>query len=179
MTAFSITVLLLASFFVLCPLRRRNSAINELYQRVRVPLARVGLNHTAWTMFSKGTNRNHFMLLRVVSPIDSRVFEFRDPWKDRSFWGDLVDERLRRIVLTIVQADTGPKTREELARGLVRWCIAFRVTLPTGEFDGEAVYGQEVFQYPDSSKRQPDILRSVCHVVRFTVGTNGHVSFIA
>ncbi|MCA9122370.1 MAG: hypothetical protein H6822_14495 [Planctomycetaceae bacterium] len=179
----AIAVILLVTFLWFWPQRKRNPLIQRLYDRHRHALARFGLHHTAWTMFKAGTNRNHFLKLRLHSipsapaglptgveliqvntlelhaeeqlgELDSstreehRTVELRDPWKRGGIWGELMDERLRRIVLAVIRSDTGPNTRHQLACGLVRWCLLHRVRLPFKEFEGTAVYGQQEFTAP-------------------------------
>jgi len=107
-------------------------------------------------MFSKGTNRNHYLLITLRDQETGESRTYRDPWMHRGIVGEFVDERLRRIVLSVIRTETGPNTKKRLATGLVEWCLMTRIgDLPEGDITGDAVFGQEVFSVENL---QPKIL---------------------
>ncbi len=197
MNVSTMAILLLGAFLWFWPQRKRNVLVQRLYDDFRHWPARIGLHHTAWTMFASGTNRNHFLKLRLQSmssepdPAEPQVaiievntieverlvqdartcdvprnVEIRDPWKRGGVWGELSDERLRRIVLAVIRSDTGPNTKQQLAQGLVQWCLTHRIRMPSDELAGTAIYGQEVFRVPSVT----DPLESPpADLVKFTV----------
>ncbi|MEO8496007.1 MAG: hypothetical protein ABI614_13115 [Planctomycetota bacterium] len=213
MSLSSLAIFLLGTFLWFWPQRKRNVLLHKLHEGYRHWPARIGLHHTAWTMFAAGTNRNHFLKLRLHSiasepdppesdvgmievntiELDMRVpivernpstselprtVEFRDPWKRGGVWGELVDERLRRVVLAVIRSDTGPHTKRQLARGLVRWCLTRRVRLPFDEFEGTAIYGQEVFSVPaDDITQTPEPRELVKYTLKFKRGQDGRLVF--
>lgn len=171
---------LLVAFFWLCPQRNRNPLIAGVYRRLRSWLGRVGLAHSPWTMFAATPNRNHFCLIRLRRAVDEPIEEFRDVWRVQGWWGDLVDERARRIVVAIVRADTGPSTKRSLAKGFIGWCLRERMSPPAAGCEGTVVFGQEVFRSPlrrKTGQEEPEVL--VRFSLAFKVGTDGHVEFAA
>jgi hypothetical protein len=108
----------------------------------------------------------------------ARTVEVRDPWRRGGVWGELMDERLRRVVLAVIRSDTGPHTKRQLAAGLVRWCLTHRVGLPFEEFEGAAVYGQEVFSIPSAAEATPLAPRElVKYTLKLTRGRDGRLVF--
>ncbi len=171
---------LLAVFFWLAPQRNRNRLIDGVYRRIRPLLVRVGLAHAPWTMFASGPNRNHFFLLRLQTRGQSDSVELRDVWRLKGWWGDLVDERPRRILVAMIRSDTGPNTKRNLAEGFVRWYFSERMVAPDAGCEGTAVFGQEVFRSPLRRKAdQSEVEVLVKYTLAFKVGTDGRVEFAA
>jgi hypothetical protein len=129
-------------------------------------------------MFHSGTNRNHFLKVQFCSTDGSMRSEIRCPWKHGGLWGDLVDERLRRVVLSVIRADTGPVTRKTLAQGLIRWCLKYRIALPGDGFVGQATYGQEVFHAPPHSQDKNPVGITIKYTTLFSASADGQLSFL-
>jgi hypothetical protein len=108
----------------------------------------------------------------------ARTIENRDPWRRGGVWGELIDERLRRVVLAVIRSDTGPHTKRQLSQGLVLWCLRHRVRLPFEEFEGTAVYGQEVFPIPAAEDATPPATRElVKYTLKLKRGSDGRLVF--
>ena len=170
----------LALLFWLSPQRHRSPLIAGVYRRLRPWLGRVGLAHAPWTMFASQPNRNHFCVLRIQSAAGMPAEESRDDWRLGRWWGDLVDERPRRILVALVRSDTGPHTKRSLAEGFVRWCFRERRSLPAAGSVGTVVFGQEVFRSPGRRTReQPEPEVVVKYTLTFKVGADGQLEFVA
>ena len=143
--ALIVVATVLSLFLWIWPTRKRNRLIGFFYDRYRHRVAKLGLNHAAWTMFSSGANRNHVLTVKYLKGVEEIIV--RDPWRLGGVWGDLIDERLRRILLAVIRSDTGPATKSALAQSLARWSID-RINDP-GWHAGTVVVSQEIFERDD------------------------------
>jgi hypothetical protein len=92
----------------------------------------------------------------------------------------LIDERPRRILVSIIRSDTGPKTKRSLAEGFVIWCLGERMAARFSSCEGTAVFGQEVFRSPRRRKpgqSDPDVV--VKYTLSFQIDADGRIEFTA